>query len=92
MASLNEHIHRIADHARRFAGLELTAVPSAAVSDDDNEYTSDMRYMRNLLDELEYACSTMHGATVPRLGEVQSGVLDMMLEDVRDDTQWVVTL
>lgn len=87
VASLNEHLHRLADHARRFAGLELTAVPSAAVSDDDNdnEYTGDMRHLTNMLDELAHACATTHGATVEPLGQVHSTILELVLEEVRFD-------
>lgn len=82
MASLSEHAHRLADHALRWAGLALTDVPSAAVSDDDNEYTSDVRYMQNLLEELEYLSRTTHGATVkPR--QVDPAILDLALEEVQ---------
>lgn len=85
MASLSEHAHRLADHALRWAGLALTDVPSAAVSDDDNDYTGDMRHLDNMLDEIVHACATTHGATVKPLGSVHSTILDLAIEELEFD-------
>lgn len=63
MSGIVEHaLRRLAEHAREWVGLPLTSVPSAAVTDDDNEFVGDMRHLNNLLDELVHLCATEEAA------------------------------
>jgi hypothetical protein len=87
------HIERwLRRHSRDFSSLPLVSVASAAVSDEDTEYWGEIRYLQELLEDITYLMSVTHDARLGELSPVFSAILEEVLADVRDGTQWVIEL
>jgi hypothetical protein len=78
-------------HLIRALKRERDAV-SPVVDDSDTAVWRDHMCMLALLDDIAHACSTTHEATVPHLSPIHTAVLELSLEELRDDTQWVIPL
>ena len=76
----------------RHDDLPLLTVPSAAVDDSDTDFFGDMMYLRGLLDDLVHGCVNTHEATARPLPRACSAVLDLTLEELRDDDAWLIPL